>query len=102
MKVFITLIAVIAFTSICTAQDFTKAMGTAKAAYSAGRLEDAHFALQQAMQEVDLIIGKEVLKLLPAKMDVMEIMVKDDNVASNVGYIGATVHRVYQKAGRKA
>ena len=102
MKVFITLIAVIAFTSTCIAQDFTKAMATATTAYNAGKLEDAHFALQQAMQEVDLIIGKEVLKLLPPKMDVMEINAKDDNVASNVGYVGATIHRVYAKAGRKA
>ena len=102
MKVFVTIIAVIAFTSTCIAQDFAKAMATAKTAYSAGKLEDAHFALQQAMQEVDLIIGTEVLKLLPPKMDVMEIIAKDDNVASNVGYIGATIHRVYEKAGRKA
>ena len=80
----------------------TKAMATAKTSYSAGKLEDAHFALQQAMQEVDLIIGKEVLKLLPPKMDVMEISTKDDNVASNVGFVGATIHRVYGKAGRKA
>lgn len=102
MKVFIILIAVIAFTGTCVAQDFTKAMATAKSAYSAGKLEDAHFALQQAMQEIDLVIGKEVLKLLPPKMDVMEINAKDDNVASNVGYVGATIHRVYAKAGRKA
>jgi len=102
MKVFITFIAVIAFTSTCVAQDFTKAMATAKTSYSAGKLEEAHFALQQAMQEVDLIIGKEVLKLLPPKMDVMEINAKGDNVASNVGFVGATIHRVYEKAGRKA
>ncbi len=102
MKVFVTIIAVIAFTSTCIAQDFTKAMATAKTAYSAGKLEDAHFALQQAMQEVDLIVGKEVLKLLPPKMDAMEIIAKDDNVASNVGYVGATIHRVYEKSGRKA
>ena len=102
MKVFITLIAVIAFTGTCAAQDFSKAMATAKTSYSAGKLEDAHFALQQAMQEVDLTIGKEVLKLLPTKMDVMEINAKDDNVASNVGYVGATIHRLYEKGGRKA
>ena len=102
MKIFITLIAVIAFTSTCFAQDFTKAMATAKTAYSAGKLEDAHFALQQAMQEVDLVIGREVLKLLPPKMDVMEINAKDDNVASNVGFVGATIHRVYAKAARRA
>lgn len=102
MKAFITLIAVIAFSITCVAQDFTKAMAAAKTSYSAGKLEEAHFALQQAMQEVDLTIGKEVLKLLPAKMDVMEINPKDDNVASNVGFVGATIHRAYGKGGRKA
>ncbi|MDB5134130.1 MAG: hypothetical protein JWP37_733 [Mucilaginibacter sp.] len=102
MKVFITLIALVAFTSTCVAQDFTKAMATAKTSYSAGKLEEAHFALQQAMQEVDLTIGKEVLKLLPTKMDVMEINAKDDNVASNVGFVGATINRAYEKGSRKA
>lgn len=102
MKVLITFITVIGFATMGVAQDFEKAMTTAKAAYSAGKLEETHFALQQAMQEVDLIIGKEVLNLLPPKMDVMEIIAKDDNVASNVGYVGATIHRAYEKAGRKA
>src|SRR3569832_747009 len=102
MKVFITLITVIAIANACVAQDFNKAMATAKASYSAGKLEDAHFALQQAMQEVDLTNGKEVLKLLPPKMDAMETRAKDDNVASNVGFIGATIHRAYVKGNRKA
>jgi len=102
MKLFITFIAVIAITSAGVAQDFTKAITTAKTAYSAGKLEDTHFALQQAMQEVDLIVGKEVLKLLPPKIDVMEINAKEDNVASNVGFIGATIHRAYDKGTRKA
>ena len=102
MKFFITLIAVITFTGTCLAQDFTKAMATAKTSYNAGKLEDAHFALEQAMQEVDLTIGKEVLKLLPTKMDVMETSAKDDNVASNVGFVGATIHRAYTKGTRKA
>ncbi len=102
MKAFITLIAAMAFTSTCVAQDFGKAMATAKTSYSAGKLEETHFALQQAMQEVDLTIGKEVLKLLPSKMDVMEIVGRDDNVTSNIGYVGATIHRAYEKGGRKA
>lgn len=102
MKVFITIIAVIGFVTTGFAQDFAKAMTTAKTAYSAGKLEETHFALQQAMQEVDLIVGKEVLKLLPPKIDVMEPIAREDNVASNVGYVGATIHRAYEKAGRKA
>lgn len=102
MKIIICIIAALAFAGTCAAQDFTKAMATAKTSYSAGKLEDAHFALQQAMQEVDLTIGKEVLQLLPTKMDVMDINSKDDNVASNVGFVGATIHRTYGKTGKKA
>ena len=67
MKYLIILIAGMTCTLTGMAQDFAKAMTTAKSAYNAGKLEETHFALQQAMQEVDLIIGKEVLKLLPPK-----------------------------------
>ena len=102
MKLIITLTAIIAFAGTCAAQDFSKAMATAKTSYSAGKLEDAHFALQQAMQEVDLTIGREVLKLLPAKIDVMAVNATDDNVASNVGYVGATINRTYANGGRRA
>ena len=84
------------------AQDFAKAMATAKSAYNSGKLEETHFALQQAMQEVDLIIGKEVLKLLPPKMDTLAINSKDDNVSSNIGFVGATIHRSYGSGVRKA
>ena len=102
MKAFLTFIAVIAIASYSNAQDFAKAMATAKTSYSAGKLEETHFALQQAMQEVDLVVGREVLKLLPPKLDAMETVAKDDNVTSNIGYIGATIHRAYGKDNRKA
>jgi len=102
MKAFIFLIVTVAAANVCLAQDFNKAMATAKTAYSAGKLEDAHFALQQAMQEVDLTIGKEVLKLLPPKLGAMQSTAKDDNVSSNVGFIGATIHRSYTQAQQSA
>jgi hypothetical protein len=81
-----------------TAQNFTAAINNAKSSYSAGKLEDAHFALQQAMQEIDMIIGKEVLKLLPPKMDAFTADTKGDNVTSNVGFVGTTIHRSYGTA----
>ncbi len=85
----------IVFTSKGFSQDFSTDIKNAKAAYAAGKLEDSHFALMQAMQEIDMIIGKEVLKLLPPKMDAFTINAKDDNVTSNVGFIGTTIHRSY-------
>ena len=102
MKVLLTILVFTGLTTTAFAQDFAKAIATAKTAYSAGKLEDAHFALQQAMQEVDLTIGKEVLALLPPKVDDMDISAKDDNVSSNVGYAGATIRRLYQKNGRRS
>ena len=102
MKQLIFIIAIISISGNVLAQDFTKDMATAKAAYNAGKLEETHFALQQAMQEIDLIVGKEVLKLLPPKMDSLTINTKDDNVSSNVGFVGATIHRSYGKYAKKA
>jgi hypothetical protein len=50
------------------AQEFAKRVSEAKTAYAAGKLDDARFAMQQMLQEIDIISGKEVLKMLPAKM----------------------------------
>jgi hypothetical protein len=76
-------------------QGFEKAIATAKTSYASGKLEETHFALQQAMQEVDLIIGNEVLKILPANMENMQANIAYDQVASNIGFVGATIHRSY-------
>jgi len=83
------------FGSFAFAQDFKADIASAKSAYSAGKLGDAHFAAEQAMQEIDMIIGKEVLKLLPQKIDSLNMNEKDDHVMANVGFVGATIHRSY-------
>ncbi len=91
------IITIILFTAATLkAQDFKQDLATARTAYSAGKLEDAHFALQQAFAEMDIIIGKKVLELLPLKMDSLNVNSKDDNVYSNVGFIGATIHRSWE------
>lgn len=81
---------------------FKNDISTAKKSYAAGKLEDAHFALQQSMQELDITIGKEVLKLLPMKMDTLTAVAKEDNVTGNVSFVGATIHRSYGKGARTA
>ena len=102
MKKLMTIITFLAAGLTGMSQDFAKAITTAKSSYNAGKLEETHFALQQAMQEIDLIIGKEVLLLLPPKMDTLIANPKDDNVSSNIGFVGATIHRVYGKGERTA
>jgi len=81
------------------AQDFAQQIADAKSSYSSGKLADAHFSLEQAIQEIDMIVGKEVLKLLPEKMNDMDAVATDDQVSANVGFVGATVHRGYGNTG---
>ena len=102
MKKNIFIIIAVLISVIGYSQDFNTNISTAKDAYKAGNLEQAHFALQKAMQEIDMIIGKEVLKLLPAKMDTLSMNTNDDNVSSNMGFAGATIHRSYGNDNRKA
>ena len=87
---------------MANSQNFTANVKTAKSSYSAGNLEDAHFALQQMMSELDVIIGKEVIKLLPAKMDVLNFNTAEDNVTGNISFVGATIHRSYGSSDKKA
>jgi hypothetical protein len=95
MKKYSIFISILFFTLSVNAQDFSKDVADAKSSYAAGKLADAHFSLEQAIQEIDMIVGKEVLKLLPAKMNDQAAVEKDDQVTANVGFVGATVHRSY-------
>src|ERR1043165_8313763 len=80
---------------LVSAQDFSKNLASAKTSYGSGDLENARFAMQQMMNDIDIVIGKEVLKLLPAKMDAMSSNTKNDNVTANTGLTGVLIHRDY-------
>jgi hypothetical protein len=99
MKKYFFLILILFFTAAVQAQDFSKDIADAKTAYSSGKLADAHFSLEQAVQEIDMIVGKEVLKLLPEKMNDMAATTSNDQVSANVGFVGVTVHRGYGTTG---
>ena len=70
-------------------------MTEAKTAYSAGKLDDSRFAMEQMLQELDIITGKEVIKLLPAKMGDKDANTKADNVTGSSGFFGVIIHREY-------
>lgn len=84
------------------AQDFNKHLATAKSSYAAGKLEDSRFAMEQMMQELDITIGKEVLKMLPAKLENLNMNKAADNVTGTNGFLGVNIHRDYGTAGKKA
>lgn len=79
------------------AQDFTAHLTTARTAYTGGKLEDARFAMQQMMQELDMLTGKEVLSLLPQKLDTMNVNPKNDLVSGTSGFAGVVIHRDFGK-----
>lgn len=80
---------------LCSAQDFSKNLTSAKSSYSSGDLENARFAMQQMITDLDMAIGKEILKMLPTKMDALAANSKSDNVTANTGITGVLIHRDY-------
>jgi hypothetical protein len=103
MKKIILVFTTIFFAAVVSAQtDFKSQVANARTAYAGGKLEDAHFSLQQALGELDIIIGKEVLKILPTQLDALNVNTSSDHVTANVGYIGATIHRDYGATDKKA
>jgi hypothetical protein len=80
-----------------TPEEFKKYTAEARAAYEANKLDDSRFAMQQMLAELDMIIGKEVLKALPATIQDKPAVSKLDNVAGASGFLGVVIHREYGK-----
>lgn len=93
MKTIITLF-ILAISTVAFAQ-FDTHLASAKAEYSKGNLEASRFAMQQMITELDIQIGKEVLTLLPTKLDALVANTKNDNVMPNTGIMGCLIHREY-------
>ena len=85
----------IIFGFLAKAQEFNTQLTTAKTAYSAGKLDDSRFAMQQMLHEIDMVIGKEVLKLFPAKIDDKSANAANDNVSGASGFLGVVIRRDY-------
>ncbi len=92
----ILIVSILLFSIIITrAQEFNKQLATARTSYSSGKLDDARFAMEQMLQEIDIVVGKEVLKILPAKMENKVSESAKDEVSGSSGYYGVTIKRDY-------
>lgn len=93
-------------TIACTvsAQDFSKNLTEARTAYAAGNLSNSRFAMQQMLHTLDAAIGKDILKLLPPKLDALTANVKADNTSGSgsTGGMGLYVQRTYGTAPKTA
>ena len=100
MKKYFLLLVTILFTGIAThAQEFAQNIASAKTSYTSGKLAEAHFSLEQAIQELDMIVGKEILNILPKDFNGQAANEKEDQVTANISFVGATVHREYSDKG---
>lgn len=104
MKNLISLLSIILFTSNAFAQDFNKNLTEARTAYAAGNLSNSRFAMEQMLHTLDAAIGKDILKLLPTKMDALAANLKADNTTgtSTNGGMGLFVQRTYGTASKTA
>ncbi len=82
-------------------EDFNKQLATAKTAYASGKLDDSRFAMQQMLQELDILTGKEIIKILPAKMQDQAVNTAQDNVSGASNFLGITIHRDYGAEDKK-
>lgn len=101
MKKVLFLLICAAVSGTSFSQDFNKNIATARTAYASGKLEDARFAMQQMLNDLDMAIGREVLKMLPTKMGASSVNTAKDNVTANTGLAGVVIHRDYGTAEKQ-
>ncbi|MEO1054894.1 MAG: hypothetical protein AAFX87_29945 [Bacteroidota bacterium] len=79
-------------------QDEVKAkLVEARTSYQSKDLEATRFALQQSLSELDVLVGKEILKKLPTSVNGMDYIPEEDNVVgSSMGFTGVFVYRFYK------
>jgi len=97
-KILLTITAVLIILSgiQVKAQDVQANIDEARSSYQSGNLENARFALQQALTSINQEIGKEILALLPTEMGNMPVVEGSDNVSgASYGYAGLYVNRSY-------
>ncbi len=85
-----------------SAQDFNTNIQTARQSYTSGNLEGSRFAMQQMLQELDIISGKETLKILPSTLGGLNAKISEDEVSGAAGFAGAIIHREYEAGDKKA
>lgn len=80
------------------AQDVQANLNEARSAYQSGNLENARFALQQALNGINQEIAREILALLPSEMKNMPVVEgSDDVIGTSYGFAGLYVTRSYAR-----
>lgn len=102
MKTGLILLCGLLVTSITMAQEFNKQLNTARTAYTSHKLEESRFAMQQMLQELDIMAGKDILKLLPSNLEALKANASKDEVSGASGFAGVVIHRDYGSGDKTA
>jgi hypothetical protein len=97
-KILFVLFIAIIFLMPARAQEAVNQLNDARTAYTAGNLKESRFALQQALHEIDMAIGAEILKVLPQNIGKLKIVNNDDKVTT-AGFAGLFVSRSFRGDG---
>lgn len=82
--------------------DVKENLTTAETSFKSGSYSDTRYAIQQAMLGVELEIGKNILKSLPATVAGLNKNESADQVTSTGwGWVGLTIHREYQQGDKQ-
>ena len=82
--------------------DVKAQMAEAKTAHAAAKYSDARYSLQQALQGVEIQLGREILKSLPAEVQSMKADTLQDKVMSTQwGWNNLSIQRVYSAKPEK-
>ncbi|MEL7146693.1 MAG: hypothetical protein AAFO69_10020 [Bacteroidota bacterium] len=71
-------------------------LSEAESAFGSGNLEEARFALQQSLVELDIVVGEAILKQLPMELSGLTANKEDDEMTGGAaGLTGVYVQRFF-------
>ena len=98
----LSIIIIIVFAGLFVAEaqiELKSKLDEADQAYNSGNYEEARFALQQSLAELDKVVGEAIIKLLPTEVSGVPAEVESDQMnGGTAGISGVYVNRQYADA----
>ncbi len=103
ISVFLSMMLVLSYTVAQDAADPKPYFDEAKSQYAAGNLDDARFALEQALTELDELVATKILEITPTQIgDLQSIAENDQYSGTSIGLTGLYVFRSYENPSNPA
>ncbi|MEL6191870.1 MAG: hypothetical protein AAFR66_07460 [Bacteroidota bacterium] len=97
ISVFLSMMLVLCYAIAQDAADPKPYFDEAKSQYAAGNLDDARFALEQALTELDELVATKILEITPTQIgDLQAIAENDQYSGTSIGLTGLYVFRSYE------